>query len=105
LKRMVRLPIVGRLPERESLEKATVCGSEARRPVWLAEGFAGEARAPGENWEEPTGKCQRKGHTLYLKVRCGSGCRFGARKRHTKKRAGNLSHLLAREKQKMTPAY
>jgi len=50
LKRMVRLPIVGRLPEREILEKATAFGIEARRPVWLAEGVAARAGAPRENW-------------------------------------------------------
>jgi len=46
---MVRLPEVDRPLNKESLEKGNVCGSEARRAVWLAEGVAGEAEAPGEN--------------------------------------------------------
>jgi len=79
LKRMVRLPSMGRLPKRESLEKATVCGSKARRPVWLAEGFAGEPRAPGENLGKADRERRREGDNLYLKVRLGSGCRFGMR--------------------------
>jgi len=79
LKRMVRLPIVGRPPNREILEKATACGIEARPPVVFAEGFAGRAGAPGENLGKADRESQREGDTLYLKVCCGSGCGFGAK--------------------------
>jgi len=44
---MVRLPDVERPPNRENPGRSNDCGSEARRPVWLAGGFAGRAGAPG----------------------------------------------------------
>jgi len=73
--------------------------------VWLAEGFVGRAGAPGKNFGGTNKESLREEHTLYLKVRCGSGCRYGAWQRHTKKRAKISSYLPAREKQTMTPAY
>ena len=64
LKRMVRLPIVDRLPKRESLEKGTDCGIEARRPMRLEEGFAARAGAPRENLGGSNRERRRKGDTL-----------------------------------------
>jgi len=68
LKRMVRLPDVERPPNRENPGRSNDCGSKARRPVWLAGGFAGRAGAPGENFGRAGRESQGEEDAHYLNL-------------------------------------